>query len=635
MKKSFVFSCVILIFFAIPFLHADNSAIGSRISFKPPNPVIGSSFQVVYNPEGGALAEEKEVYVAFYSIVENETVAHSLQMTRIDGLWSAVIIPEQGALSIGFKFFSGEIEDSNNGSGYCIEYYGTDGKPLPGAYADMLFLKASDAYNLGIEKNIALKKELFEALNNEFSVRPETKQKYIKMYLSLLKTLFRDAGEKAAKEEIVKNAERNDLSENEIFAFYNASKEYSLIDKMKIFEAKLKEKNPNHSFFKNAKLQKYITIQDPAERTKFLSEMRKEMPDSWQIGYWQKLEVQKFLKNKQIDKAEDYIAKNPEVADCCYYSDGAQILLDKDMDKNIALQMSKKGVELMREDIINQKNKRPVYNTEYEWQKRQNSHLSRHLKTEAAVLIKLENFTEAVKALEEAAVLQKFQDLETNEAYCSALIKNEMPEKAIDEMKKFIANNTSTSTMEKMFIETHLALKHSKENAETELGQLNNSAYEYLKKTLSNKLASISAPSFTLTDLEGKKVSLEEFRGKTVILDFWATWCGPCIFSFPTMQKLVDKYKDDPGVRFIFINTNDYDEKTNERVKEFLAEDNYRFFVLLDDKYSQTSSDYALNGIPTKVVIDKEGKIRFKYAGWKGSEDKEMKMFEALIDLLR
>src|SRR5690606_41666590 len=78
------------------------------------------------------------------------------------------------------------------------------------------------------------------------------------------------------------------------------------------------------------------------------------------------------------------------------------------------------------------------------------------------------------------------------------------------------------------------------------------------------------APGFSLKDLDGKEVSLEDLKGKVVVLDFWATWCAPCIKSFPAMQMAVDKYKEDPEVAFLFINTWERQEDPAAAVKQFM-----------------------------------------------------------------
>lgn len=119
-----------------------------------------------------------------------------------------------------------------------------------------------------------------------------------------------------------------------------------------------------------------------------------------------------------------------------------------------------------------------------------------------------------------------------------------------------------------------------------------------------------------LKDLQGNMVSLASLKGKIVILDFWATWCGPCKASFPHMQELVNKYKADPDVVFLFIDTWERIEPKamQENAAKFIKDNNYSFKVLLDEK-DKVVGDYKVEGIPAKFILDKKGDIVFMGEG--------------------
>lgn len=81
-------------------------------------------------------------------------------------------------------------------------------------------------------------------------------------------------------------------------------------------------------------------------------------------------------------------------------------------------------------------------------------------------------------------------------------------------------------------------------------------------------------------------VTLSQLKNKVVILDFWATWCSPCKASFPTMQLLVNKYKDDKDIAFLFIDTKEFTtpQNTLTEVSKYIQEKKYSFNVLFDSK---------------------------------------------------
>ncbi|NML19304.1 TlpA family protein disulfide reductase [Pseudoflavitalea sp. G-6-1-2] len=116
--------------------------------------------------------------------------------------------------------------------------------------------------------------------------------------------------------------------------------------------------------------------------------------------------------------------------------------------------------------------------------------------------------------------------------------------------------------------------------------------------------------NFSLTDLSGKTISLSSFSNKVVVLDFWATWCGPCLASFPRMQEVIGKYKQDSSVVFLFIDT--WEDKSLEKMKidaaKLMKERKYDFQILLDDKNAANNA-YKVDVIPETFIINKAGKI--------------------------
>ncbi|MSU24352.1 MAG: redoxin domain-containing protein [Opitutus sp.] len=130
------------------------------------------------------------------------------------------------------------------------------------------------------------------------------------------------------------------------------------------------------------------------------------------------------------------------------------------------------------------------------------------------------------------------------------------------------------------------------------------------------------APDFAMTDLHGKPVTVSDFRGKVVILDFWATWCGPCIASMPHTNEVAAHYKDQ-GVVVLGSCTSDAREKFDAWVKAY--QEKYPDFVFAHDPLEKADGRasrklYGVGGIPAQFIIGRDGKIAATQIGYMKGE---------------
>ena len=126
----------------------------------------------------------------------------------------------------------------------------------------------------------------------------------------------------------------------------------------------------------------------------------------------------------------------------------------------------------------------------------------------------------------------------------------------------------------------------------------------------------LSAPVFSLPDLEGKRVDLISYQGQVILIEFWATWCGPCKEEIPLLNQIHRKYRDQ-GVVVIGISL---DRKDPGEVKKFLDSLGVDYLNLMGDeevleKYSQIANLGPIRGIPATFIIDRKGVICQRFLG--------------------
>ncbi len=132
------------------------------------------------------------------------------------------------------------------------------------------------------------------------------------------------------------------------------------------------------------------------------------------------------------------------------------------------------------------------------------------------------------------------------------------------------------------------------------------------------------APDFTLTDLEGNQVSLSDFRGKAVFINFWATWCPPCRAEMPEIEAVYQEYKD-KNVVVVGVDI----LETEDKVRQFVERGGYSWIFVIDTT-GEVTNNYGIAAIPTSFFIDRDGIIKAVNIGAMTKRAMEAKLAEAM-----
>lgn len=147
-------------------------------------------------------------------------------------------------------------------------------------------------------------------------------------------------------------------------------------------------------------------------------------------------------------------------------------------------------------------------------------------------------------------------------------------------------------------------------------------------ESLGSKLLDQTAPAWTTTTPDGKNIALADFKGQVVMLDFWATWCGPCMQAIPAVQRLSEQFKDQP-VAIIGVNRDKPGDET--KVKRTIERKQLTFHQAMDTS-GAIAKTYKITAIPALILIDKQGVVRSVHVGYGPGEEKVLAAeIEALL----
>ena len=612
----------------------------TALQLNPVYPGQNSGVEFVYNQSLSSLIRKEPIKVAVY-LIGKEIKAMEPTLKHYGSNYKGWVQTDSTTNAIAFVFYAGEEKDVNANKGYVVPVYNNKKEPVSGYYgaAANLWGGGMSDYFLGIEANTGVALMVLEE-----GIAKDPQLKYDPEFLGNYFNFLSRAKKKEAKHLITK--------ELQLFA---AKPNLSEIDYTLIAQwyDRFKEKNVADSFRNIMKTTypKGNWVKADATNALVLSLRAKKPADE------KKAQVEEFLKQNSSDNQESIKEFLQQQVANAYvqeknwkglfeYAKNLTAASRASMFNNVSWNMAEEGIENIQEakrmsyeatswaenEVKAPTEKKPAMLTGLQWEEQRKRNFAMYADTYAFILYQNETYKEGLPYAKSAATYNKFADAEYNERYALLAEKALPASEAQKLIEGFVKSGKASAKTKAALKNIYVKEKGSDTGYAAYLTNLEEEAIIARRAEIAKGMINEPAPAFALKDFEGNSVSLASLKGKVVVVDFWATWCGPCIGSMPGMKKAQDKYKGNPNVKFLFVDTWEKVDNKLQNAKDFMTKKGYDFHVLLDTE-DNVVSDFKVSGIPTKFIVDGKGNIRFKAVGFDGNDDALVEELTTMIEL--
>jgi thiol-disulfide isomerase/thioredoxin len=616
-------------------VHAQGQHVDGPFSLSPEHPKIGTAIEVTYRGSSpGAQLKEMdaiELHVLVFRYAADPLFVSAPMKKEGANRIGSIRLTDQKSCYMMFRCVSADKADDGGDKAIDAMVYGDDGKPVIGAHEALGLVLSRGQYN-------SFKRTKDDAgAREEFGRELELYPQNWRASNDLLNMAYRKdqsaEGKAKLKPEVDTFSESFRDNQEAVSAIVGWYKTVGDTAAGEALEKAVVTKDPGGVFARQARWSHIFDEKNASRRAELIGQYLKDNPNLEKDDLRNKMVafMNSCLQAKKYDQAYDVLSRidNPSWQ---WYNQIAWPLIEKGENLDNAVAWARRGVELSKPADPNEKR---YSATLKEWEQGHDYNMAMILDTYAYGLLKLGRTDEAEQSSAEAFRLTKGEETEIANHYMECLITNRHFDKAyevgMDSFKKGKNDEAMLAQLKTAYAEREAStpefgkLPDQKQKAFGELlADLEKSRSEKVRKHAVEDRINLPSIDFTIKGLDGTPVSLASFKGKVVVIDFWATWCGPCKASFPYLQKVYEKYKDNPRVNFLAVDTWERQKdvaSTVENARKFMADNKYTFPVLIDElTEKRVSEKYEVEGIPTKFIIDKKGNIAFKGIGFGGPE---------------